>query len=261
MVVEYINGPVQSGGSSAGADRGALTERSSFYQRDGLPLGVDSPFDVLGVDPDADEETIEQAYRERVFEAHPDHGGSAREFQRIRRAYERIENGYDPRTNGATPAPEDGAEPGPEPEPEAVGVTVEYLDYQALADQGWELTDENLFERAAEADFDDADYGTFVAEPGTPLLEAAEEQGHAWPFACRGGACTNCAVAVIDGEMPMHSSHILPQEWIDRGIRLSCVSAPVSDEMQVVFNVKHLPGLEELLLPASRFDNARSSSD
>ncbi|WP_254821088.1 ferredoxin Fer [Haloglomus halophilum] len=218
-----------------------------------------SPFDVLGVDPGADDETIEQAYRERVFEAHPDHGGSAAEFQRIRRAYERIENGYDPSENGATPAP--GDEGDAEPDDPAVGVTVEYLDYQALADQGWELTDADLFEKAVDTDLDEADYGTFVAEPGTPLLEAAEEAGHAWPFACRGGACTNCAVAVIDGEMPMHSSHILPQEWIDRGIRLSCVSAPVSDGMQVVFNVKHLPGLEELLLPASRFDKARSSGD
>jgi len=220
---------------------------------------VASPFDVLGVDPGADDETIEQAYRERVFEAHPDHGGSAAEFQRIRRAYERIENGYDPSENGATPAP--GDEGDAEPDDPAVGVTVEYLDYQALADQGWELTDADLFEKAVDTDLDEADYGTFVAEPGTPLLEAAEEAGHAWPFACRGGACTNCAVAVIDGEMPMHSSHILPQEWIDRGIRLSCVSAPVSDGMQVVFNVKHLPGLEELLLPASRFDKARSSGD
>ncbi len=214
---------------------------------------------MLGVDPGADDETIEQAYRERVFEAHPDHGGSAAEFQRIRRAYERIENGYDPSENGATPAP--GDEGDAEPDDPAVGVTVEYLDYQALADQGWELTDADLFEKAVDTDLDEADYGTFVAEPGTPLLEAAEEAGHAWPFACRGGACTNCAVAVIDGEMPMHSSHILPQEWIDRGIRLSCVSAPVSDGMQVVFNVKHLPGLEELLLPASRFDKARSSGD
>jgi len=215
---------------------------------------------VLGVDPGTDDETIEQAYRERVFEAHPDHGGSTAEFQRIRRAYERIENGYDPSENGATPAPQDEGDAEPD-EPEEVGVTVEYLDYQALADQGWELTDADLFEKAAGTDLDGDDYGTFVAEPGTPLLEAAEEAGHAWPFACRGGACTNCAVAVIDGEMPMHSSHILPQEWIDRGIRLSCVSAPVSDGMQVVFNVKHLPGLEELLLPASRFDKARSSGD
>ncbi|MFB6205320.1 MAG: ferredoxin Fer [Haloglomus sp.] len=218
-----------------------------------------SPFDVLGVDPAADDETIEQAYRERVFEAHPDHGGSATEFQRVRRAYKRIENGHDPAPDDVLVPDESESES--ESEPEKVGVTVEYLDYQALADQGWELTDEGLFEKAAAVDLEDPYYGEFVAEPGTPLLEAAENQGHAWPFACRGGACTNCAVAVIDGEMPMHSSHILPQEWIDRGIRLSCVSAPVTDEMQVVFNVKHLPGLEELLLPASRFDKTRSSSD
>jgi curved DNA-binding protein CbpA len=222
-------------------------------------LRVESPFDVLGVSPDADEETIEQAYRERVFEAHPDHGGSPREFQQVRQAYERLEAGHDPTDD---PEPSTADETDEEvAEPESVGVTVEYLDYQALADQGWELTDAELFERAADADLDEDDHGEFVAEPGQPLLEAAEEAGYAWPFACRGGACTNCAVAVIDGEMPMHASHILPQEWIDRGIRLSCVSAPVSDGMQVVFNVKHLPGLEELLLPASRFDKARSSSD
>jgi curved DNA-binding protein CbpA len=239
-----------------------FTARSRFYRRDDLSVDVVSPFDVLGVPPEADDETIEQAYRERVFEAHPDHGGSAAEFQRVRRAYERIEDGYDPAADGEMGPTENGTGEEVEPEEsEPAGVTVEYLNYQALADQGWELTDADLFEKAAETDLGGGDYGSFVAEPGTPLLEAAEANDHAWPFACRGGACTNCAVAIIDGEMPMHSSHILPQEWIDRGIRLSCVSAPVSDEMQVVFNVKHLPGLEELLLPASRFDKARSSGD
>ena len=237
-----------------------VTVKRGFYQHQDVVFGVDSPFEVLEVSPDADEDTIEQAYREQVFEAHPDHGGSAAAFQRIRRAYERIQAGYDPDTDEAGSPAE--AENIPEPaEPDPVGVPVQYLDYRALADHGWELTDADLFEKAADTDLEVGDYGEFRAEPGQPLLEAAEEAGHAWPFACRGGACTNCAVAIIDGEMPMHSSHILPQEWIDRGVRLSCVSAPVSDGMKVVFNVKHLPGLEELLLPASRFDKARSSSD
>jgi hypothetical protein len=58
-----------------------------------LPGGVESPFETLRVDPDADAEEIEQAYRERVIEAHPDHGGSAAEFQAVRVAYEAIRDG------------------------------------------------------------------------------------------------------------------------------------------------------------------------
>ncbi|MFC4990130.1 DnaJ domain-containing protein, partial [Saliphagus infecundisoli] len=40
---------------------------------------MESPFDVLRIAPDADDAEIERAYRERVKEAHPDHGGSADE--------------------------------------------------------------------------------------------------------------------------------------------------------------------------------------
>ncbi|WP_255151266.1 ferredoxin Fer [Halorarius halobius] len=212
---------------------------------------MDSPFDVLGVDADADAETIERAYRQRVKDAHPDHGGSVGEFRRVRRAYE------------AAMAAEDAPDPVPEsaddgvdiPEQEAEPEThVEYLDYDVLADHGWSLADDDLFEKAAAADLDPADHGRLLVEPSESLLEAAENRGFDWPFACRGGACSNCAVAVYEGEMPMPKSHILPQELLEKGVRLSCISAPTSEEAKVVFNVKHLPALEELLLPAGRFN-------
>jgi len=48
---------------------------------------------VLGVDPDADETTIREAYRERVKETHPDAGGSREAFERVQRAYERLIDG------------------------------------------------------------------------------------------------------------------------------------------------------------------------
>jgi curved DNA-binding protein CbpA len=234
---------------------------------------VASPFDVLGLDPDADDAAIKAAYRERVLEAHPDHGGSPEEFKAVREAYEELKasagaspgeieldetdtSGSDATGSAATDDTDDaGASGGSRSEPS--GATVEYLNYQALVDEGWGLDDDDLFEKAADAGLDPADYGRILVKPDESLLEAAENRGFAWPYACRGGACTNCAVAVVEGEMPMPTSHVLPQELTDRGIRLSCISGPTTDDMKVVYNVKHLPGVDELLLPPSRFEKAR----
>ncbi|MDS0295792.1 (2Fe-2S)-binding protein [Halogeometricum sp. S3BR5-2] len=126
-----------------------------------------------------------------------------------------------------------------------------------LDDHGWDLGDDDLFEKAAEAGLAHEDYGQFLAHPHETLLEAAENRGFAWPYACRGGACANCAVAVFEGEMDTPGDHILPSTMLDSDIRLSCMGGPVSDEMKVVYNVKHLPGLDELRLPPYPFDKAR----
>jgi ferredoxin len=66
-------------------------------------------------------------------------------------------------------------------------------------------------------------------------------------------------VAVVEGEMEMPAGQILTPEFIDQGIRLSCISAPTTDEAKVVFNVKHLPGLDELRLPPRQFDGAQAN--
>lgn len=44
-------------------------------------------YDTLGVSPNATTAEIKSAYRRKVREAHPDHGGSAHEFQEITAAY------------------------------------------------------------------------------------------------------------------------------------------------------------------------------
>ncbi len=213
---------------------------------------MDSPFAILSVDPDADDDEIEQAYRKRVKETHPDHGGSTREFLRVRAAYEELIAGkyesYDERTDL-----DSGVE---EPTENRVESRIEYLNYEVLDDYGWSLEDDDLFEKAAEADLDVGDYGRLLVEPSESLLEGAENRGFAWPYACRGGACANCAVAVTDGEMTTPVDHILPSEMTDRGIRLSCVGAPLTEEMRVIYNVKHLPELDELRLPPRPFEQA-----
>jgi len=217
---------------------------------------VESPFEVLGIAPDADDGEIVDAYRERVKEAHPDQGGSTAEFQRVKAAYERLQNGYEPGDPLPDETPEPEAEEAP-PEPD--DPLVEFLNFEVLEDHGWSLGDEDLFEKAADSNLRSPDFGQFYVDPNDTLLEAAEKNGFAWPFACRGGACTNCAVAVVEGEMPSPASHILPPDLTEKGIRLSCIAAPISDDAKIVYNLKHLPEVSELLLPASRFEQASST--
>ena len=233
-----------------------------------------SPFEVLGVDPDADDAELKRAYRRRAKEAHPDQGGSVEEFQRVKAAYETIRSGEadlpdadgsgpdsdadadEPRTAGATPGAGAGADSDPEPGPRSA--EVEYLNFEVFDDYDWSLADDDLFERAAAADLGATDHGRFRVEADETLLAAAERRGFAWPFACRGGACANCAVVIVEGELSTPVDHILPGEMVDRGIRLSCVGRPLTEELSIVFNVKHMPDLEELRLPPRPFERART---
>jgi len=220
-----------------------------------------SPYDVLGVDAEADEETLVAAYRERVKETHPDQGGSVAAFQRVRSAYDAIQSGEveaweSPTDHRSAGSPDSSGETVEHDEPQPT--RVEYLNFDAIADYEFELGDEDLFEQAAKADLDDDDYGEFLVQPHESLLEAAENNSHAWPFACRGGACANCSVAVVDGKLAQPVDTILPDDLHDRGFRLSCNGIPISDTMQVIYNVKHLPGLDELRLPPGPFELAHA---
>ncbi|WP_251329244.1 ferredoxin Fer [Haloplanus pelagicus] len=210
-------------------------------------------FDVLEVDPDADEAEIDRAYRRRVMETHPDQGGSVRAFQRVKAAYEAIVDGQVD-GDGSDESAEEDRDGATRPD----GSRVEYLNYAVIDDRNWSLDDDDLFEKAAAADLDPADYGEFLAEPSETLLQAAENRGFAWPYACRGGACANCAVAVVDGEMTMPIDHVLSSEMLDRGIQLSCIGAPTTAELRIVYNVKLMPDLDDLILPPYRFERARS---
>lgn len=219
---------------------------------------MDAPHEVLDVDPDADERAIQRAYRERVKRAHPDHGGSSEEFQRVKAAYEALTANGD-RAPSVLDESDDGtgaAGNGSGSEPDAR--RVEYLNYEALDDHGWEIGDDDLFEKASAAGLSSTDYGRLLVQPNETLLEAAENRGFAWPYACRGGACANCAIIVRRGDLTTPVNHVLPDEMVDRGVRLSCVGRPTVDGTRVVFNVKHLPELDELRLPPSPFESARA---
>lgn len=78
--------------------RGTVTGESE-YDKLRLPSGdgeavvaESPPHEILGVPVDASEGEVRTAYRARLMEVHPDHGGSEAAFQRVKAAKEALES-------------------------------------------------------------------------------------------------------------------------------------------------------------------------
>lgn len=129
---------------------------------------------------------------------------------------------------------------------------VTYLDYEAIEANGWSVEDEDLFENASEEyRLNSEEYGRILVEPGETILEAAENRGLSWPYACRGGACANCAVLVKEGDVAMPGNHVLTDGQVNvMNARLTCVGVPVTDTVKIVTNVQQLEDFEDLRLPS-----------
>ena len=61
------------------------------------------------------------------------------------------------------------------------------------------------------------------------ILHSLEEQGIELPFACRNGACTTCAVRIIQGEIYQPEAMGLSPQLQKQGYALLCVGYPCSD--------------------------------
>ena len=59
----------------------------------GAVVAQEPPHEILGVDRDADETEIREAFRQKAQVAHPDHGGSEAEFRRVKDAREAMLDG------------------------------------------------------------------------------------------------------------------------------------------------------------------------
>ncbi|MXR22027.1 DnaJ domain-containing protein [Halobacterium sp. PCN9] len=79
---------------------------------------VEAAFRTLGVPRTASEGDVKAAYRERVKDVHPDHGGDRETFERVREAYATARRPPRPESVAATVA---RAEPGPLPSRERGG--------------------------------------------------------------------------------------------------------------------------------------------
>lgn len=115
---------------------------------------------------------------------------------------------------------------------------VEYIDYEVLEENGWSVDDDNLFEKARNANLAPEEYGVLDVEEDESILLAAEDNGFDWPYGCRQGMCASCTCLIRDGEIDMEGQQILDDDQIDAGARVTCIGTPDTDELQIVFNAK-----------------------
>ncbi|ELY57203.1 ferredoxin Fer [Natronococcus jeotgali] len=127
--------------------------------------------------------------------------------------------------------------------------TVEYLNYEVLSQRGWDIEDDDLFEKAAEADLDDVDHGRIEVSGRRYILDAAEDQDYEWPYECRAASCANCAGIVYEGDVEMDMDLILTEEEVEeRRIVLTCQAIPRTDEVKLVYNAMYLDYLQDRVI-------------
>ena len=74
-------------------------------------------------------------------------------------------------------------------------------------------------------------------EPEQTLLDAAMRVRQGLPFSCKGGMCATCKAQVVSGEVRMDKNYALVADELEAGYVLSCQSHPVSDTVEIDFDV------------------------
>lgn len=76
-----------------------------------------------------------------------------------------------------------------------------------------------------------------LAMGGDNILDAAMESGADLPYSCKGGVCATCKAKVVKGKVEMDLNHSLTDQEVAEGMILTCQAHPVSDDVEIDFDV------------------------